>query len=79
MIETNSEITSRPTSTTGGKQTKRGLPGLQIELDSEELIELLSSLPATVASGRMLDLARSINEVAKELNERVMATGSYAA
>jgi hypothetical protein len=82
MTETNSETTSKPTSTTGGKQPKRrGLPGLQIELDSEKLLDLLATGGPQIEEQLRLELvalATSLLAAAQELNERVMATGSYA-
>ena len=81
MIETSNETTSRPTSTTGGKQPKRrGLPGLQLELDSERILELLATSGQQIEEGlrdELVKLATSIRDAVHELNERVMATGSY--
>lgn len=82
MTETNSETTSKPTSTTGGKpQKRRGLPGLQLELDSERMLELLATGGQQIEEAlrvELMALATSIKEAVHELNERVMAGGSYA-
>ena len=80
MTETNSEMPSKPISISGGKRRRRGLPGLQIEINSERVLEMLATgEPITGAlRSELQSLATEIHEMAKELNERVMATGTYA-
>lgn len=70
---------SKQTSTTGGKQTKRGMPGLQIEVDAEALqrtIELIP-VPDCPELNQARSLVGSILENIRALNDRVGTVGSY--
>lgn len=52
-----------------------------MELDSERLVDLLSTSGQGIEEGlraELLTLATSLRTAAKELNERVMASASYA-
>lgn len=81
MTETNNNEQSKLSLITGGQQRKsQGLPGLQIELDSERILELLATGGQQIDGQLRSDLvalATSIKQSAHEINERVMATASY--
>lgn len=81
MTETNNNEQSRLSLITGGQQRKsQGLPGLQIELDSERILELLATGGPEIDGqhrAEIVALVMAIKKSAQEINERVMATGSY--